>query len=176
MDIKSDREKLVKAFDHMVENVSHSIHVAEEAVSPTIDEMVHNAQRITADLFKLTKKESERLGKTLKRDIKSAHKAINQQGKELKDWLSFDLTLVEDKFAELIARAADKTWLDFRSFEEENKHEIDDRATDSYRTGEICSAGTLCCKNCVQTINLTKTSHIPPCPHCHHTEFYRVVS
>ncbi len=44
MDIKSDREKLVKAFDHMVENVSHSIHVAEEAVSPTIDEMVQNAR------------------------------------------------------------------------------------------------------------------------------------
>ena len=170
MDIKSDREKLVKAFDHMVENVSHSIHVAEEAVSPTIDEMVHNAQRITADLFKLTKKESERLGKALKRDIKSAHKTINQQGKELKDWLSFDLTLVEDKFIELIARAADKTWLDFRSFEEE------ERQADSYHTGEICNVGTLCCKNCVQTIHMSKSGHIPPCPHCHHTEFYRVVS
>jgi len=170
MDIKSDREKLVKAFDHMVENVSHSIHVADEAVSPTIDEMVHNAQRITADLFKLTKKESDRLGKALKRDIKSANKTINQQGKELKDWLSFDLTLVEDKFVELIARAADKTWLDFRSFEDE------ERQADSYRTGEICNAGTLCCKNCVQAIHMSRTSHIPPCPHCHHTEFYRVIS
>jgi hypothetical protein len=170
MDIKSDREKLVKAFDHMVENVSHSIHVAEEAVSPTIDEMVQNAQRITADLFKLTKKESERLGKTLKRDIESAHKTLNQQGKELKDWLSFDLTLVEDKFIELIARAADKTWLDFRSFEDE------ERQADSYHTGEICNVGTLCCKNCVQTIHMSKSGHIPPCPHCHHTEFYRVVS
>jgi hypothetical protein len=170
MDIKSDREKLVKAFDHMVENVSHSIHVAEEAVSPTIDEMVQNAQKITADLFKLTKKESERLGKTLKRDIESANKTLNQQGKELKDWLSFDLTLVEDKFIELIARAADKTWLEFRSFEDE------ERQADSYHTGEICNAGTLCCKNCVQTIHMSKSGHIPPCPHCHHTEFYRVVS
>jgi hypothetical protein len=176
MDIKSDREKLVKAFDHMVENVSHSIHVAEEAVSPTIDDMVHNAQKITADLFKLSKKESERLGKALKRDIESVNKTLNQQGKELKDWLSFDLTLVEDKFAELIARAADKTWLEFRSFENENDIESDDRPSDSYRTGEICNAGTLCCKNCVQTIHLTKSGHIPPCPHCHHTEFYRVIS
>ena len=172
MDIKSDREKLVKAFEYMVENVSHNIHVADEAVSPTIDEMVQNAQRITADLFKLTKKESERLGKALKRDIESANKTLNQQGKELKDWLSFDLTLVEDKFIELIARVADKTWLEFRSFESDNEA----RADDSYRTGEICNAGTLCCKNCVQTIHMSKTSHIPPCPHCHHTEFYRVVS
>jgi len=172
MDIKSDREKLVKAFDHMVENVSHSIHVADEAVSPTIDEMVQNAQKITANLFKLTKKESDRLGKALKRDIESANKTLNQQGKELKDWLSFDLTLVEDKFIELIARVADKTWLEFRSFESDNEA----RPADSYHTGEICNAGTLCCKNCVQTIQMSRTSHIPPCPHCHHTEFYRVVS
>jgi hypothetical protein len=173
MDIKPDREKLTKAFDHMVESVSHSIHEAEEAVAPTIDEMLQNAQRITADLFKLSKNESERLRKALKRDIQSAHKTLNQQGKEIKDWLSFDLTLVEDKFIELIARVADKTWLDLRSFE---SLEDDGRPTDSYRTGEVCSAGTLCCKNCVQTIVMTKTSHIPPCPHCHHSEFYRVVS
>ena len=172
MDIKSDREKLVKAFDHMVENVSHSIHVAEEAVSPTIDELIQNAQKITADLFKLTRKESERLGKALKRDIESANKTLNQQGKELKDWLSFDLTLVEDKFIELIARVADKTWLEIRSFESDNEA----RPADSYHTGEICNAGTLCCKNCVQTIHMSKSGHIPPCPHCHHTDFYRVVS
>jgi hypothetical protein len=170
MSIKPDSEKLVKAFDHMVESVSQSIHSAEEALAPTIDDMVQNSQRIAGDLFKLSKKESERLGKALKRDIESANKTLNQQSKELKDWLSFDLTLVEDKFIELVARVADKTWLDLKSFENEP------RPADSYRTGEVCNAGTLCCKNCVQTINLTKTSHIPPCPQCHHTEFYRVVS
>ena len=170
MDIKSDRERLIKAFDHMVDNVSQTIHEAEEALEPTIDEMVHNAQDMARDIYKLSQEESEKLGEALKRDIQKANKTLNQQKKELKDWLSFDLSLVEDKFIELIARAADKSWLDFRSFENESKH------GEIYRTGEVCSAGTLCCKSCAQTMNLSKTSHIPPCPKCHHTEFYRVVS
>jgi len=170
MDIKSDNKKLIKAFDHMIDNVSQTIHEAEEALKPTIDEMVLNAQSLAHDIHQLSQEEAERLGKALKRDIKSANKTLNQQGKELKDWLSFDLTLVEDKFIELVARAADKTWLDFRSFEAENKQ------AEVYRTGEVCSAGKLCCKSCAQTMKLSKTSHIPPCPRCHHTEFYRVVS
>ncbi len=170
MNIKDDSEKLVKAFDHMVENVSQVIHDSEEALAPSVDEMVSNAQNLVHELFSLSKKESERLGKALKRDIKSVNKILNQQRKELKDWLSFDLMLVEDKLIELIAQAADKTWPDIRSFENEA------RQADVYRTGEVCSAGTLCCKNCAQTLNLSKTSHIPPCPKCQHTEFYRVVS
>jgi len=170
MDIKSDSKKLIRAFDHMVERVSQTIHEAEEALAPTIDEMVLNAQSLAHDLHQLSQEEAERLGKSLKRDIQSANKILNQQGKELKDWLSFDLTLVEDKFLDLIARAADKTWLDFRSFESENKQ------GEVYRTGEVCSAGTLRCNSCGQTMRLSKTSHIPPCPRCHRTEFYRVVS
>jgi len=170
MDIKTDSEKLIKAFDHMVENVSQALHEAEEALEPTIDEMIHNAQSLAQDIHKLSQEESEKLAKALKRDIQKANKTLNQQKKELKDWLSFDLTLVEDRFIELVSRAADKSWLDFRDFESENK------AAETYRTGEICSAGTLVCQNCTQTLNLSKTSHIPPCPKCHHTEFQRVIS
>jgi len=170
MDIKDDSEKLIKAFDHMVETVSKTVHDAEEALTPTLDEIVQSAQILASDIHKLTEEESGRLGKALKRDIEIANKTLNQQKKELKDWLSFDLTLVEDKFIELIARAADKTWLDFRSFENQNKQ------AEIYHTGEVCSAGTLRCKDCAQTMHLSKTTHIPPCPKCHHTEFYRVVS
>jgi len=154
----------------MVENVSQALHEAEEALAPTIDELVHNAQTLSSEIHKLSQEESEKLGEALKRDIQKANKTLNQQKKELKDWLSFDLTLVEDKFIELISRAADKSWLDFRDFENESK------AAETYRTGEICSAGTLCCTSCAQTMNLSKTTHIPPCPKCHHTEFYRVIS
>ncbi len=170
MSIKDDSEKLTRAFDHMVENVNQAIHDAEEALAPSVDEMVSNAQELAHEVFSLSKKESERLGKTLKRDIESANKILNQQRKELKDWLSFDLALVEDKFIELIARAADKTWLDFRDFENE------ERNASVYSAGEICSAGTLSCVQCSKTLKFTKSSHIPPCPDCQCSEFYRVVS
>ena len=169
MEIK-DREKLVAAFDHMIDHVSNAIHEAEEMLAPTVDEMVHNAQVLARELYALTQEEAESLSSTLKRDIQKANKTLNQQRKELKDWWSFDLTLVEDRFIEMIGRAADKTWLDFRAFENE------DHQASRYRSGEVCNAGTLSCNNCNNSIHLSKSGQIPRCPVCDHDEFYRVIS
>lgn len=165
-----DRQKLVSAFKHMVENVSKAVHEAEEALAPTIDEMVHNAQVLARELYALTQEEAESLGNTLKRDMQKANRALNQQQKELKDWLNFDLLLVEDRFIELIAKSADKAWLDFRNFENE------DHQASLYRSGEVCNAGTLSCNDCGNRITLTEAGQIPACPVCEHTEYYRVVS
>ncbi|MBK7299018.1 MAG: hypothetical protein IPI79_00505 [Moraxellaceae bacterium] len=41
----------------------------------------------------------------------------------------------------------------------------------TYHTGEVTSAGTLTCLKCEQTLKIEKTTHIPPCPKCHGTEF-----
>lgn len=168
MEIK-DREKLVAAFDHMVEQVGQAIHDAEEAVAPTVDEMVHNAQQLARELYALTQEEAETLGNTLRRDIDKANRTLNQQRKEIKDWLSFDLTLAEDRFIDLIARAADKTWLDFREFENQ------DQRASLYRSGEVCNAGTFSCNRCGKQIRLDSTGQIPQCPGCDHDEFFRVV-
>jgi hypothetical protein len=165
----NDKDKLVAAFEHMVENVSDAIHHAEEALAPTVDEMVHNAQQLARELFTLTQEEAESLGATLKRDMHKANKALNQQRKELKDWLSFDLTLVEDRFTEMIARAADKVWLDFRAFENE------DHQASVYHSGEVCNAGRFSCSNCDNSLDLSRASQLPRCPECNHNKFYRVI-
>jgi hypothetical protein len=166
MEIK-DREKLVAAFEHMVEHVAESIHEAEAALAPTVDEMVHNAQLLARDIYALTQEEAETLGATLKRDMHKANEVMNRQGRELGDWLSFDLALIEDRFIEMIANAADKTWLDFRAFERKN------HSTDLYRTGEVCNAGSFTCKSCGESIRLSKTDQIPACPACKGRKFYR---
>lgn len=167
MEIK-DNEKLVAAFEHMVENVSQSIHEAEEALAPTIDEMVHNAQQVARDIHALTQEEAETLGATLKLDIFKANRVLNQQRKELRDWLSFDLALVEDRFIDLVARAADKTWLDLRAFENESGHVGD------YRRGEVCNAGSFRCASCGHVLRLEATAIIPACPDCGDGVFERV--
>ena len=169
MDI-GDREKLIKAFDHMVEQVNQAVHEAEEALAPTVDEMVHNAQQLAREIFALTQEEAESLGNSLRRDIHKANETLNRQRKELKDWLNFDLSLVEDRFIELISRAADKSWLDFREFENE------ERQASLYRSGEICNAGTFSCCNCNQRVILESSGEIPRCNACNHDEFYRVVA
>lgn len=169
MDI-GDREKLVDAFDHMVEHVRDAIDEAEEALAPTVDEMVHNAQVLAREVYALTQEEAESLAASLKRDMHKANETLNRQGKELSDWFSFDLTMVEDKFIEMISRAADKTWLDFRRFEAES------RQASLYQSGEVCSAGTLCCNRCGNNIQLSRSEQIPHCPVCGHARFYRVTA
>lgn len=169
MEIK-DREKLVAAFDHMVENVSEAMHEAEEALAPTVDEMVRNAQQMARELYALTQEEAESLGDTLRRDMHKANEALNQQGKEMRDWLSFDLSLIEDRFIDMIANAADKTWLDFRAFEREHQ------PSGLYRSGEVCNAGSFKCKHCGEIIRLSKTDVIPPCPGCKRKKFFRVIT
>jgi len=168
MEIKQ-KEKLIAAFDHMVEQVDSAVRDAEDALAPTIEEMVSNAQVLARELFVLTQEEAESLGDTLKRDLAKANRALNQQRKEIKDWLSFDLSLAEDRFIDLIGRAADKTWLDFRAFENE------DRQASLYRSGEICNAGTFSCSECNERIQLEKSAQIPPCPACGKEHFYRVI-
>ena len=165
----NDREKLVAAFEHMVENVSESVHKAEEALAPTIEEMVHNAQQLAREVYTLTQEEAEELGTTLKRDMQKANEVMNQQSKELKDWLSFDMTLVEDRFLDMIARAADKSWLDFRAFESE------DHQASQYRSGEVCNAGSFSCNKCGEIIRLSAAGQLTHCPTCQHDKFYRVI-
>ncbi|HUV21582.1 MAG TPA: hypothetical protein VMZ32_07350 [Gammaproteobacteria bacterium] len=163
-----DREKLVAAFEHMVENVNESIHQAEEALAPTVDEMVHNAQQLAREIYNLTQEEAESLGATLRRDMQKANQVLNQQSKELRDWLSFDLALVEDRFIEMIAQAADKSWLDFRAFGNE------EHQASLYRSGEVCNAGSFSCNHCDEVLRLTSTAQIPPCAACGGKEFYRI--
>ena len=163
-----DTEKLVAAFEHMVENVSQSIHQAEEALAPTIDEMVHNAQQVARDIHALTQEEAESLGATLKRDILKANHVLNRQRKELRDWLSFDLALAGDRFIDLVTRAADKSWLDLRAFENESGHQ------GQYRKGEVCNAGSFRCDACGHVLRLSATGIVPACPDCGHGVFERV--
>ena len=166
----SNREKLVAAFEHMIDNVNESVHQAEEALAPSIDEMVHNAQLLARDIYSLTQEEAESLSSTLKRDMHKANQVLNQQGKEIRDWLSFDLILAEDRFIDLIARAADKTWLEFRAFENENLQLIE------YRSGEVCNAGSFGCQQCGEILRLESPGQIPRCPNCDHNVFHRVSS
>ena len=126
MDIKIDRKKLALAFSNMAEHVNLAIHNTEEWLSPTADEIVHNAKTLTEEIHQLSQEEAAFLSEAMKLEIETANEALIEQKKEFKDWLGFDLLLVEQKFLDLLERTADKSWLDFKAFEAEarqNKNE-----------------------------------------------------
>jgi len=68
----------------------------------------------------------------------------------------------------LIQRAADKTWLEFRAFENENLQLAE------YRSGEVCNPGSFACQQCGEVLRLSTTSKIPPCANCGHDVYHRV--
>jgi rubrerythrin len=163
------KDKLLQAFNHMIDELYAAAEKAEETLSPTIDEMIQNAEQMSKKLFALTQDEAKLISEHVKRDIASAREYIKTDGKELNQWLQFDIKQVEDKFTDFLSQAADKTWLDFHAFKDYQQNTL-------YKTGEICTAGTLRCLDCGQEMTLKKNSRIPPCPKCHHTSFERVVS
>lgn len=163
------KDKLLQAFNHMVDELHAAIEKAEEKVAPTLDEMLTNAEKLSKQLYALTQDEIKSVSEHLKRDIAHAREYMQTEGREFNQWLKFDIKQVEDKFADFLSKAADKSWIDFHAFKKNRQNTL-------YKTGEICGPGTLRCLDCGQEMKLTKNSRIPPCPKCHKTEFEREVA
>lgn len=106
------------------------------------------------------------LEQSIKRDLIDAAHHMNETGKELKDWLGFDLMLIKNELWKKFTEATDKTTLELLKF----KHIA---ANAEYHTGEIIGLGTLVCDQCKATLHFHKPGHIPPCGKCHSTRFHR---
>ncbi len=162
------KDKLLQAFNQMIDDLHAAIEKAEEKMAPTLDQMISNAEKMSKQLYALTQDEIRLVSDHVKRDIAHAREYMQTEGHELNQWLKFDIQQVEDKFADFLAQAADKNWLDFHAFKQNQQNVL-------YRTGEICAPGTLSCLSCGQEMKITRNNRIPPCPKCHKTEFSRLV-
>ncbi len=160
-------DKLLKVYDQVMDQVAEAIHTADIALQPTMEEIIGNATELAHQAQDITLKDAKEFSTYLQRDISHALDGVQKNGKELKDWLNFDLEIAEDKFLDIISKAADKTWLTLNNLEQSN------RLTVIYKTGEITAPGILDCTACSQSMQFNKSTHIPPCPKCHKTEFTR---
>ena len=103
----------------------------------------------------------------IKRDLSDAADHLSETGRELKDWLGFETTLLESSIFDLLLKAADKTTLELLKMKE------DAQQASIYHTGEITGPGTLVCDQCGEKLHFRKAGKIPPCPKCHATTFHR---
>ena len=163
------KDKLLEAFNHMVDEMHGAINRAEEKLGPTLEEMVSNAEKMSKEVYALTQDEMKSVSEQVKREISNAREYMKTEGHDLNQWLKFDFQRVEDNFTDFLSKAADRNWLDFHAFTDFQQNTL-------YKTGEICGSGTLRCLACDQEMKFTRNTRIPPCPSCHHTDFERVVS
>jgi len=161
------QDKLLQAYDKMVQRLHDAVEQAEKLAIPTIDENLKKAQEKAIELGELTREEASKVAGYLKRDIEDVSVYLQETQKEFSEWLSFESVLIEGKIGDWINSVADKTKLEW------DKLSLDAIKNKLYHSGEVTGPGTLECINCKQTLHFKKTGHIPPCPTCHKTEFKR---
>lgn len=136
--------------------------------SHTLMQSLEVAMEKASDLGELSREESQKVSNYLKRDLEHAAQFIDENGKELKDWLRFDMAVVEQRVFELFDKMVDHTQ------EELQKLEYKANMVGEWHSGEVVSIGTLVCKSCGEKLHFHHTSRIPPCPKCRSGKFRRI--
>lgn len=161
------KERREQAYNHMVERVRHALTEAEERTAPTLQRAVDYAKRQAVELGELTRNEAEWIGDYVRRDLHDAGEYLSREGADLRQWLRFDLELIERQLLEMFSQAADQTRLEWLRLQQELER------GERYHTGEITGPGSLQCVACGEVVAFHHTGHIPPCPRCHGTEYVR---
>jgi len=167
-DSRHNNEKLVHAYNQMMIRVSEALTKAEKATEPLLHKTIDAAEEKAVELGEVTREEAIKIGEFLRRDLQDAGKYLaSDEAQELKDWLLFDIEMIETQLLDMLLSVADQAKLDMLDFEEDLAE-----ATE-YRTGQITGPGTLNCMDCGELLHFHKAGHIPPCPKCHGTYYVR---
>jgi hypothetical protein len=160
-------DALGEAYEKMFERAVENFHKAEEKSGALFHKMIDEAKEKAVELEEVSREDAEKLSAYIKRDLSDAADHLSETGRELKDWLGFETTLLESSIFDLLLKAADKTTLELLKMKE------DAQQASIYHTGEITGPGTLACDQCGEKLHFRKAGKIPPCPKCHATTFHR---
>jgi len=161
------RDRLIDAYNTMLERARNMIESASHSTAENVRHFVDRAKERAVELGDLTQEEAEKIADYLRRDLEDAAEFLAQPDQELRDWLRFDIALIEQRLLDMFMQVADRTRVELLELEQQA------RLANLYHTGEITSVGTLQCQQCGQLVHFYATGHIPPCPKCHHTVFSR---
>lgn len=163
----SDENRLVTAYNHMLDSLHDWLEKAEEKTAPLLERGLEKAREAASDLGELSREDIDKVSGWLKRDLDAAGNWLGENTDEFKDTLDFDLQLAESRLLKMFSTVADRTTLELK--------ELEYRANlvGEWHTGEITGIGSLTCSGCGEVLHFHNTGHIPPCPKCHGTVFKR---
>jgi predicted nucleic acid-binding Zn-ribbon protein len=161
-------ERHASAYRRMLERVRAAIGKAERDALPRLQHGIAEARDRAVELGELTREEAERVGEYLRRDVEDAATYLSETGLELKDWLRFDLELVEARLLDMFSSMVDETRLEL------DRIAAAAQAAETLEAGEVAGLGTLRCVTCGHELDFPQPGVIPPCPGCGATRFRRV--
>ena len=157
---QDDKYKHIHGYNRMLERVKEYIANTEEDLATKFHYAIEAAKDKALELGELTREESEEIAAYLKRDVHDAAEYLADEGSEMRDWLRFDVQLVEAKLLDWMSLAVDTSKLEFEQLAERARQE------NIWMAGEITGPGTLHCTACDHEIQFLETAQIPPCPRC----------
>lgn len=160
-------DKLVKAYNQMMERARNAFEEAETKALPNIRQSVDKARQTAVELEELTHDEAEKVAYYLKRDVQDAGRHLAESSHELADWLRFDIDRIEDRLLEIFSRVADRTRVEWAELRDELEKDP------PYHSGEVTGPGSLYCSACNEALHFHHTARIPECPHCGNGNFRR---
>lgn len=160
------------AYANMLERVRQGLESTEDDVATRLQYVIDAAKEKAFELGELTREEAEKVGEYLLRDMQDASGYLAQEGKQLGDWLKFDIELVEERLAEVLTETLDHA---VNTTNLELQQLADTAAEENlWYTGEVTGPGTLVCDNCGHELNFYHIQDVPGCPRCDGTIFKRV--
>lgn len=160
-------DKLVQAYNRMMERIRQMLEEAESKALPSIRHSVDKARETAVELEELSHDEAEKVAYYLKRDVQDAGQHLAETSHELGDWLRFDIDLIEDRLLGIFRLVADRTKLEWLELQEELEKDP------PYQSNEVTGPGTLYCSSCSESMHFHHTARIPACPKCGNGTFRR---
>jgi hypothetical protein len=165
------REAALSAYTNMLTKVEKSLVEAESKTWEALKEDIDKAVEFEQGLAELTREEVSLIKTYLKRDLKELVHFIAETGDGLREWLRFDIELIESKLRSMLLSIADSTTLDQEELELRLSHQ-----PGTYVAGEIACPGVLRCTQCGKMVCMVETAHVDPCHTCDGIGFQRVTS
>ena len=160
-------QRLATGYEDMLEAVHGFLVRAEEQGSATLHEALTHASEHVVALGRLSREEARDVAAWVERDLQGAGEHLREESGELRDWLRFDLDLIEAKLMAMFAAAADRTALQLRALA------LQAHPGGVWRAGEITGPGALVCAACGKELHFYAVGHIPPCPACQGKSYAR---
>jgi len=161
-------KQLEQAYHNMMKRVQETLQHTKQDTLPSLKTHIDAAVDKAIELEELGEEEARKLGRYLQRDLHDAARFLVETGQGLREWMRFDLDLIEDRFLDLFKGMVDHTR------EELTRLEYEAKANATWLAGETTGPGALRCNNCGTIQHFRSPTVLQACRRCYHTEFTRV--
>lgn len=150
-------------YDRFTERARELFDAGQEKSTEAMEKAMEGARGQFAAAGEFSAEQGEAFKKFMRRDLDQTAKDMRVLGVEAKERLN-PARLGAGALSSM-ARLLEATGSALKNLSRKAEESL------HFNTGEITAAGTLTCTQCGQTVQLKRSTHIPPCPNCHGTEF-----